>query len=544
MGTQPTNAGIDFQQRVSAWALINMLAEIDLSNTMDIGDEIYIKKVAFESEDIIDDLVIHTKKNESIYLQMKRTASLTIQNEKSDFYKAINQFVQTYVLNSTENASYVLVTSSKSSTPIKDELRKILNSVRYNPLTFINNPLTKNEKSSFEKFKTMVEQIYYKLSNKNMGDNDFLNFISKVYIVVIDIEDGMSFEKVVLLTLENKFKVSNPKLFWSFAIKNALSFASQRLSVKKDELQHKWATHLNTYSNEDSKDKDDSFFEFEIQDSLAVGKDVILAELCEGVEWENEDLDLKNALFLIEFFRFDDNGNKKDLYKLPDLYFVSDDLKFKIIYRAATNKGMERYLLSNPHFKNKELVIMPANEIEQVEKDDHVIMYREKCLTILNANSTLTCLHCGKGISNNNCSMIEIDYIPSKLKLGIIHNECRQPLDRVLGMVSSKLFDEFSFLNNFDFDRWIKVLPNSQILSQSTDTMNDGKIKIVNWQPCNIPNSFSNFCVKMNLKNGDFHYTKVRGINVNMVRYIFAHLSMYNHDHNGYHYSNYCIITT
>ena len=133
MGTQPTNAGIDFQQRVSAWALINMLAEIDLSNTMDIGDEIYIKKVAFESEDIIDDLVIHTKKNESIYLQMKRTASLTIQNEKSDFYKAINQFVQTYVLNSTENASYVLVTSSKSSTPIKDELRKILNSVRYNP---------------------------------------------------------------------------------------------------------------------------------------------------------------------------------------------------------------------------------------------------------------------------------------------------------------------------------------------------------------------------------------------------------------------------
>lgn len=35
-----------------------------------------------------------------------------------------------------------------------------------------------------------------------------------------------------------------------------------------------------------------------------------------------------------------------------------------------------------------------------------------------------------------------------------------------------------------------------------------------------------------------------RAINVNMVRYIFAHLSMYNHDHNGYHYSNYCIITT
>lgn len=46
MGTQPTNAGIDFQQRVSAWMLINMVAEIDLANSIDVKDHTYIEKVA------------------------------------------------------------------------------------------------------------------------------------------------------------------------------------------------------------------------------------------------------------------------------------------------------------------------------------------------------------------------------------------------------------------------------------------------------------------------------------------------------------------
>lgn len=36
MGIQPTNAGIDFQQRVSGWLLFNMAADMDLANSIDI----------------------------------------------------------------------------------------------------------------------------------------------------------------------------------------------------------------------------------------------------------------------------------------------------------------------------------------------------------------------------------------------------------------------------------------------------------------------------------------------------------------------------
>lgn len=77
MGTQPTNAGIDFQQRVSGWILFNMVTDMDLANSIDVKENTYIEKVAFETRDIIDDLVVTTKDNEKLFFQMKRTVSLS-----------------------------------------------------------------------------------------------------------------------------------------------------------------------------------------------------------------------------------------------------------------------------------------------------------------------------------------------------------------------------------------------------------------------------------------------------------------------------------
>ena len=95
MATQPTNAGIDFQQRVSAWILINMVIEMDLALSLDAEKEAIIKKVELESDDEIDDLVVTLLDDRKMYFQMKRSVSLT-QSENSDFYKALYQFIKSF----------------------------------------------------------------------------------------------------------------------------------------------------------------------------------------------------------------------------------------------------------------------------------------------------------------------------------------------------------------------------------------------------------------------------------------------------------------
>lgn len=129
MSTQPTNAGIDFQQRISAWIMINMLFDIDLSNSFDIANNTLIEKIAFETNDVIDDLVVTTNTNQKLYYQMKRTVNLSDRNN-SDFFKAINQFVKQYIKVENDNTNYVLVTSSNSSSPVTSELKRILESIQ------------------------------------------------------------------------------------------------------------------------------------------------------------------------------------------------------------------------------------------------------------------------------------------------------------------------------------------------------------------------------------------------------------------------------
>ena len=117
------------------------------------------------------------------------------------FIRLYTNLLNPFLIDSDSASSYVLVTSSKASSPIKEQLRKIFNRVRYNPLTFLSNPLTQSEKDSFDKFKKLSQGIFEEVNGKQMTDEEFLKFLTKVYIVVLDIEDGMPFEKVVLLTI-------------------------------------------------------------------------------------------------------------------------------------------------------------------------------------------------------------------------------------------------------------------------------------------------------------------------------------------------------
>lgn len=128
MALQPTNAGIEYQQRVSAqWLLFTVFSEnLDLWLDFSSGT---VSTLRFETGLGIDDLVITNSTNEWYYMQIKRTISYS-NKVNSDFYKVMEQFIDQYIINANKDEKYILVTSSGSSSKITDRLLKLLNGIR------------------------------------------------------------------------------------------------------------------------------------------------------------------------------------------------------------------------------------------------------------------------------------------------------------------------------------------------------------------------------------------------------------------------------
>lgn len=88
MGLQATNAGIDFQQRVSAYMMILMEFDMDISLALQVNKSNTIKEINFEDCESIDDLVITLDSGKKLYFQMKRTISLS-DDAESEFWNLI-----------------------------------------------------------------------------------------------------------------------------------------------------------------------------------------------------------------------------------------------------------------------------------------------------------------------------------------------------------------------------------------------------------------------------------------------------------------------
>lgn len=203
MGGWATNSGIDYQQRIAAWCLINQYTKFDLSTYFDqIEDDLIIKTIHFETAEAIDDVNLTCENNIKIYLQVKRSISLS-QNDSSEFYKTIEQFVKQYSKLSFEKEFYGLVTTHDSSAKITSDLKKLVISAKLNPEFLKDNPLNESEKDCLEKIHTLFDKIYHKINNKKASEEQFKSFIKKMFICVLDVEAGQTIEIAAFMLLRS-----------------------------------------------------------------------------------------------------------------------------------------------------------------------------------------------------------------------------------------------------------------------------------------------------------------------------------------------------
>jgi len=504
-GGQATNSGIDYQQRVAAWCLINQYVEFNISTFFDqLDEELIISKILFETAQPIDDLNLQCQNNKTVFLQIKRSLSLSIR-ESSDFYKTIYQFTQEFIKNEKTENLFGLITTSNASSKITHDLKKIVVSIKLNENAFEDNPLNESEKDTLEKLEKIFESIYKKVKKLKATKEKFIEFVKRIFVAIIDIQAGHPNETSSLMLLKS-IGFNSPEIIWSILIKNSLTYASNRQSVDSKKLSKIFDKYKKNEKEGTSKESIDDLLKTELisQGDFPVGKEVLL------IESFMKELDY----LIVELYRFRDDCQIKNKFSGNKIN-ISDEIEWTIVQRFATMTGLERYMDENQKiFINKKIVVIPANEIETVEDDKCSELHKAYLADLMESNKEiLSCLHCGKFVNDLDTLTVEIEDQDTSPTVGIVHKNCLRPIDRILGKIKIPGREKGYFLDTFDYKLWVALVVKGQGMLnalKASPNMLDGHSPLIGWNSDEEYDSDYSYCIKFNLEDGSTSYSYQR----------------------------------
>ena len=507
MGLQATNAGINFQQRVSAFMMILMEFGIDVSKVFGISNaDEKIVQINFEDCESIDDLVLTLESGKMIFLQMKRTISLS-DDTGSEFYKVCEQFVSQYKKNRTFDLAYILMTRSEASGMIVQKLRRVLDGIRLSRSFDFIDTLNKDEKDVFCKFSANIRRIFKKDYDEEVTEEKLLMLCMKIFVETLDIEGGEAYEKTIFLMLYDKLQIE-PILFWNGLIARAIEYGSNRRCVSVESL--------NQFFDEyKAKPSDDG--KINITDVIEEWKRDIQEEdirfdyvVCKPNEKTQKEFSMEvNTILVIELFRFLESEKKEGRqYVSPDMLYLKNGMELTVLFRSSTKGRCEAFLESLKLEKDSEIIVMPANK-EGTKCTAAETMHKSLIVSSIDKNKGCNCINCGKSITDRKAYLIEIDNEEVSNMAGIAHKECARPIDRIMGECLLKIKDELVSLRRLDINRWIQLCKQGKTVWESISSMK-------NKQQLMVVDNFDvfedgNYCLCNILEDGNRHYVTKRG---------------------------------
>jgi hypothetical protein len=135
-GGAATHAGTNYQDYVAAWTAVQILAEQDVSPPWDLPANVTLETFHAEAPNPIDDLTVETSAGGRALAQAKHTVTLAT-TPGSPLGSTVAQFVQEFAnANSAFDPAkdrFILITSPRSSTPLKVDLPPFINRLRTSP---------------------------------------------------------------------------------------------------------------------------------------------------------------------------------------------------------------------------------------------------------------------------------------------------------------------------------------------------------------------------------------------------------------------------
>lgn len=504
-GGQATNSGIDYQQRIAAWCLINQFPEFDISIFFDqLDEELIIEKTHFETSEQIDDLNLTCKNYKVIFLQIKRSISLTVR-ETSDFYKTIKQFIQEFVKYENTDNYFGLITTSDASSKITNDLKKIVVSIKLNSDALEDNPLNESEKDTLGKFESLFNSIYEEIKKVKPTKEIFKAFAKRVFVGIIDIEAGHTVEIASQMLLKS-IGFNRPELIWSVLIKNSLVYATSRLSIDKQKLDAIFEKYLTDEKNKTPEEVQNEFLKTNVisQGEYSTSKEVLL------IESFMDELDY----MIVELYRFKDDCQIKSTFH-DDKIVIGNGDEWTVMQRFATMSGIDRFLEANQDlYKDKKIAIIPANDIDTVEDTDCAKLHKAHLETLITKNENpLLCLHCGKQVSDSNSLIIEVEDRDTPTAVGLVHIKCLRPIDRILGTIKIPGKGINKHLESFDFKLWVSLMMKGQGMLnalKASPQLTYGKTPIISWNSKEEYDPEYSYCIKFILEDGSNSYAYQR----------------------------------
>lgn len=497
-GGSAMSGGSEYQSRGGAYFLVHMLLKRDLSSMFGLNETFIIDTIQYEAKAYVDDLILNSN-NHTVFCQFKRSISLS-ESESSDFYKTLQQFINQFVSNVEEKATFALITSTRGSSKIRLTLKKYVESAILDELNFEKLPYNEIELDTIRMFKRIVGKILSDNIGPNYHPTLYVKFLKKIKIISMDLEEGESVEREVYSILLNKTKLPE-KFLWRDLISFSLSMSKDRKSVNFNGATSRFK-HFLVDDQSVTKDNESVFFKIEFMNSLRSGKEVFLVQ-------HREDL------LMITSKRFNDSGGKQWRI-LKNKCVNSVGAEYDLIFRASSEERVLSYLEENHEkFNTKKLFLVSSQfDFSGYELVNHVYNYTMLCnqkLTELEKPNK--CICCDLAIGERNAYIIEIDDEERGHDVGLIHKKCHDPRDRVLGVTVLQFFDENYPMDSFDIEEWVQLLKKSTLrILEAKNTLNEVKMTpIVLWNPEFDYANNGSHCIKMNLEKNVIVYAKERG---------------------------------
>ena len=491
-GGAATNAGVRYQNRVAAYLLATAICN---QPTQALGIT-KIEAIGFETTEAVDDLNI-VAEAEPLYLQIKRELSFSMAAE-TDLQKTLTQFVRQHI--SHDTGRYVLITTGDSSRRISSDMRVALDAYRLNSTAVFYRDQARALTELIDKLRECLIEIADK---RGCADTAKVaeEVLQRMHVAIVDIDENSPLEQATLLILAARGYL-NPGLFWAKLISDCLTHSTRRHTVSIASEQKSYSHFIRTDEVSIPKQAED-FLKVEFGNfDFSVGKEVLLGTL----SGENDLGVGAHNLVLMELRRFDENcGNRLQLD--AGKCQLENGIVLNVLRRAATLAGMERYIKRHEEIvADKEIIVFPFNSSEDFQTGLCADLHRQKLRqAILSNNSLLICLRCGKHISSLTAEIVELN----DTQVGLIHDECLKPLDRLLGTIHNDFFRDYSFLVNFDVSGWFRAIERGQGLFASG--VHERPEAVIGWGGRKPNFAAGDFLIECMLANGESEFCTERG---------------------------------
>lgn len=499
-GGSATTGGVDFQQRISALALAYRLVGFKNFSTFGLSVDEELEEVRYETDDQVDDFVL-VFLNKRVFVQAKRSISFS-SDAKSIFSDVIRQFVEQYLYLVLPGDLYMLATSLIASKRITQELKKLTESSRLNENSYDVNPLSKSEKEIQNSVRKIISYHYEKITGKKISDEIYKDIFSRIIVTAFDIEAGGTGESSVVMLLSMKSKDVVAPWLWNSLITLCTSLSKNRQSISHEFLMQKMGVYIDEATQRKVNNDIENFLNFETRGRFSAGKEVLIIE----------NGDAQKEFLIMELSRFDEAGNSLLTFYENEVEFRDGERLF-VVHRAATAIGAQRFIEKNiDYFRNSIIKIISMSADAHPENNPFAKLYSEKYSSIIESiKNPLQCVHCYQPISENTIPLIEIDNFRISNVIGLTHNECLSPVDRVLGVIESELFDQKKLLRNFDYKLWYESSMLGVNIFRATGDLT-GYIKRVLWNGSYNTIQNGKYCVKVNVDGGGARYVTERKV--------------------------------